>query len=92
MRPYKRSSYLRTKEVVTQLREELKKIQKEEEKGSEFEFTLWLNDDSDSAHDFVYYFPRENPGRLVEREAKKGLLNLSKSLRWKGRKETDKIL
>ena len=50
-------------EVVTQIREELKKFKKEEEKP-EFVFGLWSNSDCDSAHNFLYYFPNNNPKKL----------------------------
>ena len=63
-----RASYLTTIEVVNQIREDIKDLKKDS--TTSFEFTLWSNVDCEDAHNFTYYFPSCNPGKLGEKDMK----------------------
>ena len=63
-----RASYIRTMEVVSQIREELQSL-KRDERVNEFEFTLWNNTDSECAYNYNCYFPHSNPRKLSPKNA-----------------------
>ena len=64
--------------MVNQIREDIKDLKKDSTTNS-FEFTLWSNVDCEDAHNFTYYFPSCNPGKLGEKDMKITLMNLMKS-------------